>query len=356
MAACCRRRGPYEPSADEEAFVQYKLAARGAARQACRDAPPAAAAACWSSLRSRYLLANVVYAAYAFLIIYIDLVAQPAVTAAYDEAIARARELDPYDDDDYLYYYADYGGYEAKGSALYSLYKAAAVVHLVNAFMYAWAWLPTGFPLFSVVQIPELLNAIGAAIYCVTAWKYEEVGSASFDAPVTLLVHDLETAASAVELFAAIGWCLTWWLTFPRGVAGRGFTLDDPDVWGNIFIVVPSIYYVVYNARVDLDPQLYLTDTLYTNANVLFAAGSVIYLLSSLRDDGWLAFLPGGGTCAYGCDASAPIAPPAGYGAVDEERGGGAGAGAASIGESKGLLYGTSPRGAAVRAGGSAFI
>ena len=106
----------------------------------------------------------------------------------------------------------------------------------------------------------------------------------------------------------------------------------------------------MYNARVDLDPQLYLTDTLYTNANVLFAAGSMIYLLSSLRDDGWLGFLPGGGSCAYGCDASAPIAPPAGYGAVDEERGV---AGAASIGESKGLLYGTSPRGAAVR---SAFL
>jgi len=96
---CCRRRGQYEASADEEAYAQYSLVARGAARQACRDAAPAASAACWSSLRSRYLLANLVYAAYAFLIIYIDLVAQPAVTAAYDDAIAKARELDPDDDD-----------------------------------------------------------------------------------------------------------------------------------------------------------------------------------------------------------------------------------------------------------------
>ena len=237
-------------------------------------------------------------------------------------------------------------------------------MHLLNAFMYMWAWKPAGYGLFSVVQIPELLNAIGAAVYTVTAWRYEEVGAADYDAPVTLLVHDLETAASAVELFAAVGWCTTWWLTYPRGVVGRGFTLDDPDVWGNVFILVPSIYYVVYNVRVDLDPKLYLTDTLYTDANVLFAAGSCIYLLSSLRDDGWLAFLPGGGSCAYGCDASAPIAQPAGYSDVADELlvgggggggGGGSGGGMGSIfgrgadagvaGESKGLLYSTSPRG-----------
>ena len=63
-----------------------------------------------------------------------------------------------------------------------------------------------------------------------TAYEYESVGG-NFDAE-TLQVHYYETAASAIELVAALGWTATWWMTYPRGVVGRGWTLDDFDLWG----------------------------------------------------------------------------------------------------------------------------
>ena len=59
------------------------------------------------------------------------------------------------------------------------------------------------------------------------------------------------------------------------------------------------------------DPDEYSTNTLYVDGNVLYAAGAVVYVLSSLRDDGWLDWLATGGSCAGGLDATHPIAIPA---------------------------------------------
>ena len=36
---------------------------------------------------------------------------------------------------------------------------------------------------------------------------------------------------------------------------GRGFTLDDPDVWANLTLVLGAGYYLQYNAIVYLDPS-----------------------------------------------------------------------------------------------------
>lgn len=125
----------------------------------------------------------------------------------------------------------------------------------------------------------------------------------------TFKVHHLETAAATIEIFAAFGWCFTWWLTYPRGVPGRGWTLDDPDIWANVFIVVPSIFYVAYNVQILNDPASYCCNTLYSTGDILYAAGAFFYLFASMRDDGYFACLPAAGACAHGCDVVTPLDP-----------------------------------------------
>lgn len=188
------------------------------------------------------------------------------------------------------------------------IYLGAAVIHFLNAFQYAWAWLPSGFRWYSVVMIPEYLNMLGAGIYIYTASKYPEC--IEYESDVTTTVHRAETFASSVELIAAFGWCITWFLTFPRGIPGRGFTLDDPDVWGNIFIVAPSIIYVQYNAHILHEPTAYGSDLLYERGDLLFAIGAFFYLFSSLRDDGWFFWMPTAGAIGGGWDVRTPIPPP----------------------------------------------
>ena len=167
---------------------------------------------------------------------------------------------------------------------------------------------------------------MGASLYLKTAYEYENVGG-NFDAE-TLQVHYYETAASTIELFAALGWTATWWLTYPRGVVGRGCTLDDFDLWGNLFIFVPSVLYLAYNVAIIRDPDEYSTNTLYVDGNILYAAGAIVYMLSSLRDDGWLDFLAQGGACPHGIDAASPISLPAPREASDGAEFGGGVAGA----------------------------
>lgn len=190
-------------------------------RDALREWLRAAPSALRASLTNRFTAANVVYVAYAFLIVYIDTVLQPAADAAEKESQALADAEDAID----------------------RAYKASAVIHVVNAAMYIWAWLPAGYTWISPVLLPDYLNVAGSACYLWSAWHYAEMGGVKD--PLTAQVHWVETAAASIELVAAFGWCAQWYATFPRGVAGRGWTLDDPDVLANVFIVVPSIYYVV---------------------------------------------------------------------------------------------------------------
>lgn len=98
---------------------------------------------------------------------------------------------------------------------------------------------------------------------------------------VTEYVHHMETAAAGVEVVAAFGWAYTWWLTYPR-TPGRGWTLDDPDVWGLIFIVVPSIVYMVYNIAIIRNPDEYGSNMLYQTGDVLYAIGAFAYLFGAV--------------------------------------------------------------------------
>ncbi len=76
--------------------------------------------------------------------------------------------------------------------------------------------------------------------------------------------------ASFTELVAALGWAYTWWLTYTRA-NGRGWTFDDPDLWGIIFIVVPSGVYLAYNVQILRDPTQYGENYLYVTGEAELA-------------------------------------------------------------------------------------
>lgn len=168
-------------------------------------------------------------------------------------------------------------------AAINDMYIVAAILHLVSAVQYYGIWLPAGFRWYSPIFFPDYLNVIAACIYLYTASLYPQTGDL-FSA-VTMKVHELEATAASLEFIAACSWALVWWCTYPRR-AGRGWTSDDPDIWANILIIVPSIYYVVYNAQVIAHPEQYGTNYLYQQGDVLFFAGAFFYLIAGLRDDG----------------------------------------------------------------------
>jgi hypothetical protein len=165
------------------------------------------------------------------------------------------------------------------------LYVAAAVIHFFNAFQYIYAWLPLGYGVLHPVMIPEYLNVLGATLYLVSASKYNETLSSNTSF-ATLTVHRIETSSAFFEILAALGWTLVWWKTHARG-KGRGLTFDDPDFWGNFFIVVPSFIYFVYNVQILKDLESYDTNQLYKKGDLLYFVGSIFYVFCALRDDGW---------------------------------------------------------------------
>jgi len=218
------------------------------------------------SLRSPYLLTNLVYVLYTSLIISIDV----------NEEIF---ELD----------------------LINRMYLGAACVHLVNATMYIWVWHHEGFPLLSVIVIPEILNMIEAALYITSATMYPSEYSEYTNATGDIIditnqndinnVQNIELTASLIDWLASFGWVCTWYLTYRRTL-GRGFTLDDPDIWANLTIWAGTLAYVVYNCQIINDRSLYGTNDLYVTADWIFFVNSLMYFICSLRDAGWFYFMP----------------------------------------------------------------
>jgi len=231
--------------------------------------------------RSPYIYANIVYIAYAALILTVD--AHP--------------DLDI--------------------STTNDLFMAAAVVHLVNACMYIWVWLDAGYSLRNPLLIADYLNILEAILYLITAcmYRYEKnsedespyasSSSSSSDYsfsesfgdpadPVLDAVHCIELVAAIVQLFAACGWVTQWYLTYQR-VTGRGYTLDDPDIWANFTIIIPSIIYVVYNIQILVDKSQYHTNFSYVTADKIYMCNAVFYFMGGLRDVGWFWFMPTAG-------------------------------------------------------------
>lgn len=116
------------------------------------------------------------------------------------------------------------------------------------------------------------------------------------------VVRYIELVAAFVELFAAIGWTIQWQVCFindfqrqPDTTIGRGFTLDDPDCWANITLIMAASYYLYYNIRVLKDYNYYETSDLYETADQWYFANAILYTICSLRDCDFFWFMPAAG-------------------------------------------------------------
>eukprot|EP01087_Luapelamoeba_hula_P011171 TRINITY_DN3006_c0_g1_i1.p1 TRINITY_DN3006_c0_g1~~TRINITY_DN3006_c0_g1_i1.p1 ORF type:complete len:354 (+),score=60.98 TRINITY_DN3006_c0_g1_i1:70-1131(+) len=213
----------------------------------------------FESLQNRYLLANIVYLGYAIGIVYIDY-GLPTDT-----------------DIDYIN----------------KLYLGFDCIHLISAFMYMWAW--KYFSYVHIIMIPEYLNVVEACLYIGSATLYPKEDTDTYADKYTNRVHNIETAAAVISCVASFGWVGTWWMTYYRTI-GRGFTLDDPDVFAFLGTLIASIMYVVYNGQVQrYGPDEYFTNYLYTKADILYLTAACFYVFASLRDDGWWWWIPTGG-------------------------------------------------------------
>eukprot|EP00299_Pterocystis_sp_00344_P010950 c5027_g1_i1.p1 GENE.c5027_g1_i1~~c5027_g1_i1.p1 ORF type:complete len:290 (+),score=34.58 c5027_g1_i1:39-872(+) len=184
------------------------------------------------------------------------------------------------------------GDHPRQWSAVNVQFLCWGFVHLVNAFQFLFAWMQVGIPAMSTVCIPEYLNMLEALLYIYSAFNYPSVSNLEYDDPRIIHIHHIELSAAIIEIFAAIGWCITWWWTYNRTLPGRGWTLDDLDVWACFFIVVPSFIYLVYNIQILSDLDTYGTNLLYMKADICYFVGAVIYVLVSLRDCGWFYGFP----------------------------------------------------------------
>ena len=93
-------------------------------------------------------------------------------------------------------------------------------------------------------------------------------------------------------------------------------TFDDPDVWANFLVVIPSIIYVHYNAYILSHTDQYGTYDLYVQADIAYFVGAIFYLIAALRDDGWFFWCTTAGQCMYGLDTQQPMMLPATYDAA----------------------------------------
>jgi hypothetical protein len=183
-----------------------------------------------------------------------------------------------------------------------TLYIFFGFCHCFNAAMYLWMWAEDR-PILSFFVLPDWLNVIGACLYLYTAFLYEgEYKSDDYYAPRTgefATVRWLELIASIIEVFAAVGWVMQWhWECRKYEIAGRGFTLDDPDIWANVTIMVGALYYLYYNLSLFQAQNFgnYDTNYVYYEADYWYWANSLIYLLGcSFRDCGFFFFLPTAG-------------------------------------------------------------
>ncbi|UJR32329.1 hypothetical protein I4U23_019793 [Adineta vaga] len=167
------------------------------------------------------------------------------------------------------------------------IYIGLAAVNILVAFLYIIAW--RGRSWFDVVLIPEYLNHIQAGLYLWSSiWYSKQDTLGGF---YTIAIHRIELTASCVELCAAIGWMVSWYMTYTRTL-GRGFTLDDPDTMGYLTTTSNTLIYLVYNIQINIYPETYGSNQIFTYADILGFIGSIYYIFGTLRDENWFWFLP----------------------------------------------------------------
>ncbi|CAM9451535.1 unnamed protein product, partial [Phaeothamnion confervicola] len=92
---------------------------------------------------------------------------------------------------------------------------------------------------------------------------------------------------------------------YPR-VPGRGWTLDDPDMWAAPTIVLAGAMYVVYNVQIALFPSSYGSDQLYFYADIVYLVNAWLYLFAAMRDVGWC---DAAGCCQVHCPLPVILGP-----------------------------------------------
>lgn len=217
-------------------------------------------------ITSRYLLANIFYLAYAFAMVHI-------------------------------------GIHKIEGKRMFTFYIFFGFIHLLNAIMYLWVWSGEKRQILSWFCLPDLLNVIGAFLYLISAFLYPYEYS-YFDGgykhnPCFYIIRKIEFVAAIVEMVASLGWVWQWrvvltldYMRQPESTLGRGFTLDDPDMWANISLVGGAFLYLKYSAEVLTSFTAYESNTLYTTADTWYLCNAVAYLICAARDCELLWFMP----------------------------------------------------------------
>ncbi|CAF1405409.1 unnamed protein product [Adineta steineri] len=235
---------------------------------------------CKKTVRSRYMLANLVYLVYAIGILIIDF--NPNVNGSSSD-----NTMD-YDYDDNTTTMISVLDQPVIGVPLVNrFYIGLAAVHILSAFLYWWSW--AGRSWLDIIMIPEYLNHVEAGLYLWSAiWYSREDTLGGY---YTLAIHKIEMTAATVELIASFGWIMSWYMTYVRTL-GRGFTLDDPDTVAWLATTISSIIYMIYNIQINVQPEQYGTNLLYTYGDIVYFVGACYYIFATLRDENWFWFLP----------------------------------------------------------------
>jgi len=186
------------------------------------------------------------------------------------------------------------------------LYFKFAVVHLIDAFLYLWAWDDKGY--LDPYCYPEYLNILGAGLYLWSACLYplefssdDDVSNSPTDS--FYACRRIELSAAVVEIFASIGWIVTWWWGLKekyetsnsqsyRMPPGIGLSLEDSDFHACWTIMLAALLYFVYNVQVLDSPERYATNFAYVWGDIFYLLNSLFYFAAALRDYGWFDSLP----------------------------------------------------------------
>ena len=158
------------------------------------------------TLRSRYMLANLIYLGYAIGILIVDF--NSTVNGSSNDNTTASCNSTAYSGLDQPICNSSlvtrlYIGTSMRKTLLKCRYFLVfAVLHIVSAFFYWWAWHDRSWR--DTILIPEYMNYLEAGLYLWSAlwYRYEDTIGGYY----TLAVHRIEMTAASVELIASFGW------------------------------------------------------------------------------------------------------------------------------------------------------
>ncbi len=316
-------------------------------------AAPAPARRALSFAGSTNAQASLVFLAYTALYVYIGAGEWPLARAALRADAAGAGG------DDYAAPAAD-SAYQAALRRVHQFQVAAALIHVANAVQYLAVWPACRNPttgafwrLTDWVQAPEWLNLAAAALSLAAAAladTQQVVGPARFSDGASATAARLELAGAVLQAAAVVGWAAVWWATHARG-AGRGATPADPEFLAVLALFPAAAIAVAFRAAALQNPLLGANPAAmpyvcgaraaprshrpsrtrpprpspralaaapahppptHSVSDYVFFASAVLYVLASLRDEGFFgSLLPTAALSGGGRRAPPTAAPPA---------------------------------------------